>query len=198
MSGNNPTRQRRWVSLVTIPLSLVRVALAPVYDIAFGWLDKRVATENQKRLTTDIKIAMRLLFTESNAQFVPNEGVPFPPGFDAAFVTVAFDSFLLRFCRAKGELGVHVAPLFARSDWHELSLVLSAIKGDDEPSRKEFRDLAEVSSELRLKLGAIAELFSVNRFPALKQQLESVYTRDRILRKEAEAKLNAWTYPNKH
>jgi hypothetical protein len=183
---------------MTGPLRLLRFLVAPVYDLVFGWLDRSIALKHQKRLADDVRLTMRFLFTQEKGNVIPSEGVPFPPGFDCAFVTIALSNVLLRVGRGRGELGVHVAPAFSPSDWHELSLVLSVVRGDEELSRKEFKDLWEVSRELQPQLKAIAERFSIDQFPELERQLENdVYRRDRIAIREAEAKINAWVYPNK-
>jgi hypothetical protein len=170
----------------------------PIGNLAFGWLDRILAAKHEKRLADEVRLKMRFLFTQHGGRIVANEGVRFPPAFDYAFVTVDVNNLLLRFSRGRGEIGAHAAPAFAPSDWHELSLVLSVVCGDEELSRTEFQDLWEVSRKLQPQLKAIEERFSADQFPELKRQLENdVYRRDRIAIREAEARINSWVYPRR-
>lgn len=77
--------------------------LKPI-GLLFGLLDRPIARRNERQLRLDIAEAMPSLFSEYGGRVVPNEGVPFPPSFDYAFVTVAVGNFLIRFCRGRGEL----------------------------------------------------------------------------------------------
>src|SRR5438128_3465658 len=113
-------KSKWWIPVIIAPLNLLRLVASPTYDLLFGWIDRRTARKDEKRLANDIQISMRFLFIQDGACIIQNEGVRFPPAFDYAFVTIACNNVLLRFCRGRGELGVHVAPAFAPSDWHEL------------------------------------------------------------------------------
>src|SRR5438094_8990054 len=103
---------KSWVSFVTVPLKLARRILEPLYDVFFGWLDRRLAKQHESRLAADVKLSLSFLFTEEKGQIIPNKGVPFPPAFNYAFVTVAANGLFLRFIRGRGELVGLVAPLF--------------------------------------------------------------------------------------
>jgi hypothetical protein len=187
-------RTRWWVRLVVGILSFLRSMISPAYDLTFGWIDRRLAQKRQQRLASEIKTALRFLFTEGS--IIPNEGLPFPTGFDYAFVTIAFRNLLLRFTRGREALGVHVAPKFATSDWHDLSLVLSAIAERDKIQRQTFRDLWEVRRVLEPQMGALNECFSIDRFNELKQTLdEKVYEPERTAMRRWETEINSALYP---
>src|SRR5688572_41580 len=137
----NSKRAKWWVPTVVTALTFLRSVFAPVYDLTFGRIDRRLAKKDQERLANDIELAFRFLFEAQKGRIVPNHGLPFPPGFDYAFVTIEISNMLLRFTRGRGVVGVQVAPVLAPSDWHDLSLVLSAIGGQSEIQRREFDNL---------------------------------------------------------
>jgi hypothetical protein len=183
------------VAIVRPPLLLLRFILRPLSTLAFGGVNRRIAKKNEARLIQDVEDALAFLFTEYGGRIVPNEGVPFPPSFDYAFVTVALNDLFLRFTRGRGELGAHVAPTFARSDWHELPLVLSAITGRGDIQRQEFRDLWDVSRALQFQMKALIAFFSPGQFNALKQRLEEeVYSAEGIAIREWQAETNRRLY----
>lgn len=120
---------------------ILRFLIHTAFSVPMNMLDRRIAKKHEERLVRDVEEALPFLFTELNGHVVPSEGVPFPPAFDFAFVTVALDRLLFRFSRGRGQFAVQVAPSFAPSDWHELGLVLSAISGNGEIERQQVRDL---------------------------------------------------------
>lgn len=183
------------VAIVRPPFVLLRFILSPLSKLAFGGVNKRIANKNEARLLQDVGDALPFLFAEYGGHVVPNEGVPFPPSFDYAFITVALHDLFLRFTRGRGELGVHVAPSFARSDWHELPLVLSAITGQGDIQRQESRDLWDVSRALQPRMKALIAFFAPGEFSALKQRLENeVYVDERIAIREWQAEINRRLY----
>ena len=93
-------------------------------------LHKRTARENERRFAEDIRRNLTFLFVERGAEIIPNEGTPFPPGFDAAYVTVAVGDLRMRFVRGRGDFSVRVASAFAPNDWEDFRLVAD---GDSEP-----------------------------------------------------------------
>ena len=185
---------RWWVSLIRGPLVLLRAILSPLYTLLFGWLDKRLAKQNEERLAKDISLALRFLFMEGRGRIIPNEGVPFPPGFDYAFVTVARDNLLFRFTRGRGELSVNVAPTFLPTEWHSLSLVLEVLTGQSDPQRTNFTDFWAVSRALEPQMALLTESFSPNSFDDLKRRLERVYRHERNVTRQVEFEINSRLY----
>ena len=112
----------RWIINYVIrpPLLLVRFLLSPIFGLLFAWIDKRLAKSHEKELEQDVHDALPFLFDEHHGHRVTNEGIPFPPGFDYAFITVAVENLLIRFCRGRGELDVRITSKDAPNDWHEL------------------------------------------------------------------------------
>jgi hypothetical protein len=136
------------------------------------------------------------LFATYGGRTVPNDGVEFPPGFDYAFVTVALDYVRIRFQRGRNELSVKIAPSFAPDEWHELSLVISALDGSVPGSRRGVRDLWHVARLLESKVNAISAVFSSpERFAAMGEELEAeVYSRDRALTEAWQDEINRSLY----
>src|SRR5262245_59584619 len=97
------------IPLVRPPLVVLRAVLGSFSDFLFGWLDRPLVRYYEGQLARDIQLALKFLFTEYGARIVPNHGVPFPPAFDYAFITVEIRDFLIRFCRGRGELSAAVA-----------------------------------------------------------------------------------------
>jgi hypothetical protein len=172
--------------------------VVPAYKLLFGWLDRRLASKNQERLAAEIRLVLPFLFTEGHGEIAPNEGVPFPPPFDYAFVTVSFDRFLLRFARGRGELTIGVAPVFAPTEWHDLSLILGLMENSTDFTRRSFRDLSEVSKTLRPRWQEIGRFLSVEQFKNAKDRLETeVYIPEKNRMREWEAEINWRLYGNK-
>jgi len=183
------------IAAVRLPLIILRFVFGPVFSLLFGWVDMRLASKHEKQLVQDVKDALPFLFAEQKGRLVPNEAIPCPPAFDYAFVTVALDGLLLRFSRGRGELAVSAAPVFAPSDWHELPLVLSAITGQGEIERAQYRDLWDVSRALQPHIKALTEFFSLKQFDTLKRRLDDeVYSRDRVAIREWQAEINRKLY----
>lgn len=109
------------------------------YSLLFGRLDRRLARKHEARLANEIHDTLPFLFTIHGGKIVPNEGVPSLPGFDYAFVTVAVDHILIRFCRGRGELDVRIAPKDAPADLHELCLLLNLLESASIVSVGAFR-----------------------------------------------------------
>ena len=197
-------RRETWfVTLVRCPFILLSWILRPVgqvwfplYDFSFGWIYKRRAKRDEQKFARDIKASLRFIFTDEKGRIVPNEGVPFPAPFDAAYVTVVIDDMLLRFTRGRGELSAHVAPVFAPDDWHELSLVLSAINDPAGIRRQRaFSDLREISGALQCQMNALRQLFSASQFLDLKERLtDQIYNRDAVTLRAWEKELNRRIY----
>ncbi len=182
-------------TLLRPPLVVLRWLLGTGFSVPFGMLDRRIAGKHQERLLRDVKDTLPFLFAEWNGRPIPNDGVPFPPAFDYAFVSISLDDVLLRFSRGRGELGVGLAPTFAPSSWHDLSLVIGALGADGEIERKAFPDLGEVSRVLEPNIKAVIELFSLARFESLKTRLDDeVYSQDRVAIRAWEIEINRKLY----
>src|SRR5690349_18326111 len=103
------------IGVLRPPLLLLGFIFGNLYKLCFGWLDRRVARQNEQRFADDIRSHLSFLFTEHGAHIIP--GTPFPPGFDGAYVTVAVRTIQLRFGRGRGEFGVSVASESAPQHW---------------------------------------------------------------------------------
>jgi len=164
----NNRRAKWWVPLVRPPLVVLGAIFAPMYDLTFGWLDRRLARKHEDHLTRDIHLALKFLFTDYGARIVPNHGVPFPPSFDYAFVTVEVSDLLMRFSRGRGELGVLVTPASTPNDWRMLTLVLDPLMSEPVHIREgNFRDIWELSRILEKEMKNL----TVPKFSQLKQGL---------------------------
>jgi hypothetical protein len=187
-----------WAPLLGWPLALFGYLLAPLYAITFGLLDRWDARQNERQLGVDVRFALKFLFTEHEARIIPNEGVPFPPAFGGAYVTIAVGQLLLQFIRGREEFGVHVSTTFAPSEWHDLSLVLCVVAGEPEIERRTFRDAWHVSRTLEPHIKRLLQLVSVEWFNDLKAQLErDVYKYERVASLQASSALNLWIYGDK-
>jgi len=174
----------------SLPIRLLRSTVSTVYDLLFGGLDRRLARKNEERLVEEIHGALPFLFIARGGRIIPNQGVPFLPGFDYAFVTVAVDDILVRFCRGRGDLGVHVASKHAPNDWHEVSRLLNLIEKKEDIERSGILDLRDASRLLESHMDQLKEAFVERPGNDLKQRLADVYAHDRIAMREAEWEIN--------
>jgi|SRR4051812_11003603 len=101
------------VGVLRLPLLLLGFIFGNLHKLCFGWLNRRLARRNEQRLADDVRTHLSFLFTETGAQIIPNQGTPFPPSFDGAYVTVAVGAVQLRFVRGRGDFSVSVASEFA-------------------------------------------------------------------------------------
>jgi hypothetical protein len=154
-----------------------------------GLLDRPLARRNERKLRLDISDAMPFLFGERRGQIVPNEGVPFPPGFDYAFVTVEVESLLIRFCRGRDELDVHVGCIQQPRIFHELGLVLSLL---DEHGgyQRGIASLFQAARALESKMDVLTRAFGNGMDEGLARQLGEVTVDDRVAIREAEWEIN--------
>jgi hypothetical protein len=153
-----------------------------------------MARRAERRLAVDVRFALAFLFEHHAAEIIPNEGVPFPPGFDYAFVTVRAENFLLRFTRGQGELGVHIAPAFAPSDWHDLSLVLAALGGRT-LERQLYRDVWHVTRSLQPFVQQLVQTCAPEQFRQLRRQLDmDFYVHEQLALRQLEVEINASLY----
>ncbi len=174
----------------SLPIRLLRSTVSATYDLLFGWLDRRLARKNEAKLAEEIRNALPFLFNVHGGHIVPNQGVPFPPGFDYAFVTVAVDEIILRFCRGRGELYVHIASKLTPNELHELSLLLNLIEKKENLERTGVLDLRDASRLMEPHMDKLKEAFVERLGDDLRQRLTAVYADDRVAMREAEWEIN--------
>jgi hypothetical protein len=166
---NNPRRPtlfaRIVIAIVTPPLLVLRFVLGNLYNLCFGWFDKRLARQHEQRFAQDIRTYLEFLFSERGGNVIPNEGVPFPPSFDGAYVTVAVGELRLRFVRGRGDFSVRVASAFAPNDWEDFRLVADGV-GQWDMSKPGPRNYTLETFEpiLRSRLEHLQKALSKDRF----------------------------------
>jgi hypothetical protein len=153
------------VAVVRPPLLVLGFIFGNLYKLCFGWLDRRVARQNEQRFADDIRNHLSFLFTEHRAQIIPNEGTPFPPGFDGAYVTVAVGALRLLFVRGRGDFSASVASEFAPQDWEDFRLVADNI-GEWDTSQSRPYSLETFEGVLRPRLAGLQDALSKDRFEA--------------------------------
>jgi hypothetical protein len=147
------------------PLLVLGFVMGKLYNPCFGWLDKRVARQYEQRFTEDIRRYLPSFFAEHGAEIIPNEGTPFPPSFDGAYVTVAIGNSRLRFVRGRGDFSVFVASAFAPNSWEDFRLVADGISEWDlsQPGPR-YYTLETFEPILRSRLGRLQEALSEEHF----------------------------------
>jgi hypothetical protein len=176
--------------LIMPPLTVLGYLLEPAWAL-FGLSNKQVALRNQRELEQDVRSSLSFLFDEQNGCVIPNRGVPFPPGFDYAFVTVAVDDVLFRFCRGRGDLDIRVAAKNAPNDLYDLSIVLALMETENsDPQRWNFATLPQASRLLRPKMDRLKHAFDGAAARDLKQRLADVRASDQIAIRQAEWEIN--------
>lgn len=160
-------------------LRIAMVPLIPAYRVIFGYLDRRIACKLEAQLARDVRVALGFLFTQHKGRIVPNQGVPFPPGFDYASVTVIAETLVFQFTRGRGEVAVKVAPTFAPSDLHDL-LFLVRILGTpcETTTLYTFGNLQEVSLVLQSRILDLFKAFSTDNWRYFKIQLADFHQRE--------------------
>ncbi|MGH9647307.1 MAG: hypothetical protein ACRD4E_10865 [Bryobacteraceae bacterium] len=149
-----------------------------------------MARKNEAKLAAEIHDALPFLFNVQRGRIVPNLGVPFPPSFDYAFVTLSVDDILVRFCRGRGELCVRIASSETPDEWHEVSLLLKLIEKKENFERTGVLDLRDASRLMESQMDRLKEAFVERPGNDLKQRLAAVYADDRVKTKELEWEIN--------
>ena len=116
------------LEFVTFPL---RLLFSPL-----RLLDRPMARKEQAEFERKIRRDAEALFCKHGAEVVPNEGVPFPPPFDGAFVTVRADGMLIRFEEGRGDFNVRITSVERPQGWTDLELLLAAIETPDDVRRR--------------------------------------------------------------
>jgi hypothetical protein len=190
---NHPTKW--WVPFVLPPLRLLRYLLSGLYAVTFAPVDAYAARKREARFATDVNLAFTAVLGKDTFRVIDNYDTLFPPGFDYAYTTIAFPNFFVRLLRGRGEFDALIAPKFAQSDWHDASLVFSAIDGDTELRRKDFGDVWDVARSLQAHLSALMEISTPERFTELKHRLDrEVYAYERFANRQWETEINARLY----
>lgn len=148
--------------------------LSPLFD---RWC-RSAALEHQAKFEQDIRDAIPFLFTEKAAVVVPNEGVPFPPGFDGAYVTLSTDSFRLQFMRGRGELSCLLAHPASPAQWHDLEILVAYVVDPDSYSRIPIHTLFQASTQLQANWPALWALFEPAKTPELSSFSEELHRRE--------------------
>jgi hypothetical protein len=168
---NNPHPPTLWaqilIAILRPPLLVLGFVFGNLYKLCFGWLDKRMARQDEQRFAEDIRTHLSFLFTEHAAQIISNEEVPFPNSFDNAYVTLAVGTLHLRFFRGRGDFSVRVASAFAPNDWEDFQLVADGI-GQWHTSKPSpgYYTLETFGPILRPRLELLQEALSKDRFEA--------------------------------
>jgi len=124
-----------------------------------------MARQSEQRFAEDIRTYLAFLFSEHGAKVIPNQGVPFPPSFDGAYVTVAVGNLRLRFVRGRGDFSVRVASAFAPSNWEDFQLVADDIgQWDMSKPGPRYYTLETFEPVLRSRLEGLQEALSKDRF----------------------------------
>lgn len=171
---------------VAPPLWFCGKVLSLVCGPALAVLDRYFAHRERERLERDIRGALPFLFDEYQGTIVPTPNVPFPPGFDYAFVTVETGSLRIRFSRGRNELDVGIGSKDRQEDIYSLLLVLSLLDGIEEPNRGTVVDLQQVSSLLEATLPRLEDSLGGDTDLRLLERLKEVEANDRIAIRQAE------------
>jgi hypothetical protein len=178
------------MNVIRPPLLILGFVLKPV-GLLFGLLDRPIARRNERQLRLDIAEAMPFLFAEFGGRIVPNEGVPSPPSFDYAFVTVAIDNLVIRFCRGRGELDLRVGSKTRFRDLHELGLVLGFLDTQGHHERWGIMNLRDAAQLLKQHMDLLMRALGGNSVDEdLAQRLGEVAASDRIAIRQAEWEIN--------
>jgi hypothetical protein len=166
---HNPRPPALWVRIVNAtlrpPLLVLGFVFGNLYKLGFGWLDERLARQHEQVFAKDIQTYLTFLFSEHGAKVIPNEGVPFPPSFDGAYVTVAVGNLRLRFMRGRGDFSVRVASVFAPNDWEDFRLVADGLgQWDTSKTGPRYYTLETFEPVLRSRLERLQEALSKDRF----------------------------------
>jgi hypothetical protein len=175
--------------VVAPPLILTGKLLGVFFGSASTALSKHFARREMEKLEQDVRSELPFLFSEYQGRIVPTPNVPFPPGFDYAFVTVEVERLQIRFCRGRGELDVRVGAKGKPHDTYDLPLVLSLLEGAEEPDRRSVVDLRHASRLLRDSTIRLQNTLG-KQDEQLLERLAQVAASDHIAIKEAEWEIN--------
>ena len=176
--------------IVAPPLVFAGKLLGVIFGPASIALDRYFARRAAERLEQDIRNELPFLFDDHQGRIVPTPNVPFPPGFDYAFVTVEVGSLRIRFCRGRHELDVGVGAKRKPLDIYDLRLVLSLLDKAEEQDWGPIIDLRHASRLLRDGLSRLEGALGGKEDEVLLQRLAQVAANDRIATKDADWEIN--------
>jgi len=139
----------------------------------FGW-NKFLAGKHRQQLTQAIHQDLSFLFAENGAKIVYDDGTPFPPRFDYAFVTLAVDHILLRVVRGRGDLSIGIAPQEKPHDFCELSLLLMISNSFEIAPRPSYSSLSDGARLVRREMDHLRKELSSERAARSREQLQQL------------------------
>lgn len=156
-------RMARWESRLAGPRKTVnRLALNTL-----------LARKREQRLAEEIHRDLSFLFAENGAQIISQDGLPFPPKFDYAFVTLAVGRVRLRIARGRGDLSVSVASQQKPHDFHELSLLLTISGLSQNLGRRSYVTVSDAARLLREEIHHLQQELSINeRSEKIQEELQ--------------------------
>lgn len=188
-------RSNKWsVDVLKPPLEVIAFVAKAMYKLIFGRADRRLALRHQRQLAQDICDEMPFLFNEYGGKIIPNQGVPFPPGFDYAVVTMAISELRFRFVRGRGDLDVYVSSTHEPEVWRNVLLVISSVEGPDDLRYSAFISLRDAADVLRKKMPLVQEAFSSSRYPLTKLILDNHREYEKAVLKQLQNDINHRLY----
>ena len=175
---------RSVLEFLTCPFRLV---LGPILRLT----DKRLALQRQREFERELRRDAAFLFTERQATIIANEGVPFPPPFDGAFVTIQADGLILRFERGRGDFNVRVASKDKPFKSTDLDVLIAAIEHPEDVHRSGFANSLCAAEALERNWGRLKRAVYSQETEAALLDFDS---REEAVRKAAERELNRRLY----
>ncbi len=161
-----------------------------IYNILFGWLDRRLARRNQSALEQDVKDALPFLFSEGRGAIVLIDPTRPRPIFDYATVKVLCGNIVFCFTRGRGDLCIDVASRLSPAEWHSLQSVLRLTGDVSAPAH--FQDVWQAASLLEPKITRLQQALSAPEFRKFAQDFgDDADKADRAIRRQFEFELNA-------
>lgn len=139
----------------------LRPTFSFIYDLFFGWLDRRQARKNEADFAQEIAKTFPYLFSDYRGKVVPNQGVRFPLGFDYAYVTVSISPLLLRFLRGRGEFMLEAGSEFGPEHFVKCSLLVRSIT---DTNAEDFAFIDDAARLLRPHMEALKNAMTEERF----------------------------------
>lgn len=162
-----------WTTLLLRPLSLLWAVVGPIVDVPFGWLDRRIARKHFDQLADEVRTALPFLFETFGAKVSRWDPEAYALVFDCAIVNVAMSGASLQFVRGRGEFGVNVSSSVDPNNWHDLTLVVSALGSGDTSSRSPLQDMWSVAALLdEQQMRRVIEAMSPEVYPLLARRLD--------------------------
>lgn len=161
-----------------------------------SYFERKVSRRLQAEFEQEIRDAMPFLFLDLGAVVVENKGVPFPPPFDGAFVTLEVGALFIRFERGRGNLNVLLAQLNNQSNWRELDVLLGAIADPTHIQRWDIDSLVKVAFELRTHWEQIEQLLRAKQDSSVVVALAEFSKGEEAYRLAYQNELNRRLYDN--